>query len=790
MNVPHITCSIIFISGCNWYVTQEMIDAAGDRDGDGYRSVLVGGLDCDDADPEVRPGALEICEDNKDNDCNGFVDDIGEGGVLWYLDTDLDGYGSAESTFEACLDWNKPGWSLRSGDCDDHSAARNPGVGDASCNQLDDDCDGQVDEDAPELEWYLDTDGDGYGGTGQSVRSCSQVPGSVSNAGDCDDTNSDIYPGASDPPYDGVDADCGGDSDYDADGDGFDGVLYGGTDCDDAWAHVFPGGSELCDGLDGNCDGVVDSPPPPTAATWYIDNDQDGFGTASDVLIACDQPLGYVSQGTDCDDGSAAISPAQVDDDCDGQDNNCNAVADEDVPPSAYLDYHPDVDGDGFGAQGSAALVACSQPVAHVANADDCDDLNNTIHPLATEICDGGDNDCDGLVDEALPTEGTTLNGVNYALTNAIATAIAGDIIDICPGTWDVAPLSFVSGDDLTLRGVAAREDSILRSSTGETLLSATNATLLIDTLTITGTIDGTTAIDITDDSVITIRNAVIRDNVASGIRVLDEPASSLRIESSLIDGNSAFTHTGGGIHVFSDSHVTLIDTTISNNIATGGGGVWMKTTSTASLNMDSCIIESNETTEEDGGGLSILGTEAIIRSSRIANNTATRSGGGLMHTIGTLYMFDTEIENNTADYGGGLTSLNSAETHLETCSITNNFSVLSGGGTSILNNSSLRLNNVSVDENETLGDGGGAFIASNASLELLTTAGSTTITNNTATSGGGAFISADGSWLDSSGADWGTGSNDNTPNDVFYNNSTYNYAGPASFSCSSLSCL
>ena len=75
------------------------------------------------------------------------------------------------------------------------------------------------------------------------------------DSADCAPDDANIYPGAPDEPYDGVDSDCDEGEEYDLDGDGVDGLEGGGEDCDDQNAAVYPGAAELADGLDNDCDG-------------------------------------------------------------------------------------------------------------------------------------------------------------------------------------------------------------------------------------------------------------------------------------------------------------------------------------------------------------------------------------------------------------------------------------------------------------------------------------------------------------------------------------------------------
>ena len=180
------------------------VDPDIDADGDGVPA----SVDCDDADAEVFPGAPEVCN-NIDDDCDDAVDE----GVLetFYNDNDGDGWGNPLLSVEACT---APEGSVSDGtDCDDTDPEIFPGAVDV-CNNIDDDCDDEIDEDGSETI-YADLDGDGWGDDEAPGTGCPD-DGWASEGGDCDDTDGLISPGQPTDYCDGKDTDCDGTIDEDS----------------------------------------------------------------------------------------------------------------------------------------------------------------------------------------------------------------------------------------------------------------------------------------------------------------------------------------------------------------------------------------------------------------------------------------------------------------------------------------------------------------------------------------------------------------------------------------------
>ncbi|MFI1771825.1 MopE-related protein, partial [Thalassobellus citreus] len=331
--------------------------------------------DCDDTNATVYPNAPELC-DGLDNNCDGQIDE----GVMitFYADTDGDGYGDASNTVQACA--APTGYVPDNTDCDDANATVYSNAPEL-CDGLDNNCDGQIDE-GVKTTFYADTDSDGFGDASNTVQACTAPTGYVPDNTDCDDTNANLNPNA----------------------------------------------IEVCDGIDNNCDGQIDEG---VITTFYADTDGDGFGGAATNIQACSAPAGYVPNNTDCDDTNANINPNATEI-CDGIDNNCDGQIDEGVTTT----YYADTDGDGFG-DSLSSTQACSLPIGYVTNDTDCNDANATVYPGAPELCDGLDNNCDGiipepqvqdLIDQTVFTSFTfpTINGSNLSGNEAYYTESLG----------------------------------------------------------------------------------------------------------------------------------------------------------------------------------------------------------------------------------------------------------------------------------------------------------------------------------------------------------------------------
>jgi len=236
------------------------------------------------------------------------------------------------------------------------------------CNGIDDDCDGSVDEGLL-TTYYADADGDGYGSDVSTTQACSVPVGYVSIGGDCNDNNNSINPDAVEI-CNGVDDDCDGNIDN--------GIVL--SEC------------QICD--EGN---LIDLP----IIDWYQDADGDGFGNASISIADCLQPDGYVSNSTDCDDTDETITTVcfNVIVSTAGTGGSITPLGQTNVnqgnnqlytitPDCGYEIVDVLVNGNSIGAVDSYTFENVQ-----------ADQTISVTFSLKAEVCNGLDDDCDGITD-------------------------------------------------------------------------------------------------------------------------------------------------------------------------------------------------------------------------------------------------------------------------------------------------------------------------------------------------------------------------------------------------------
>ncbi len=199
--------------------------------------------------------------------------------TVWYADNDIDGYGNLNATLSSCT--QPSGYVADNTDCNDNNSAIHPGATEI-CDNIDNDCDGMTDEGLPVFTYYADADGDNYGSNSNFITTCQSLPpmGYLTISGDCDDANAAVHPGV----------------------------------------------TEICNGIDDDCDGSIDNGT--IISTYYADTDGDGYGDMNVSVVACVQPAGYVSDNTDCNDAQNSIHPGATEL-CNGIDEDCDGVVDD-----------------------------------------------------------------------------------------------------------------------------------------------------------------------------------------------------------------------------------------------------------------------------------------------------------------------------------------------------------------------------------------------------------------------------------------------------------------------------
>ena len=428
-----------------------------DADADGH----VAADDCDDTNPTIHPGAVEVC-DGIDQDCDGVADEDASDAPTWYLDGDSDGAGDPAVSVTACA---APADHVDTGDdCDDADSAVAPGAVEQPGDEVDQDCDGA------ELCFVdADDDGDRPVDTPTVVSDdldCTDAGEATATepAADCDDTDPTVASILAEVPGDGTDQDCDGLElcFVDADEDGFateaestapsadlacaePGLLSATaprTDCDDTNATIHPDAAEGAgDEVDQDCDG---------GEVCFVDADGDGERPdALATVVSTDPDCADAGEATaaaptaDCDDTDPAISSSAVEQAGDAVDQDCDGTE------LCWADLDEDGHGDAAGATVASTDTDCADPgeAATTDPLDDCDDTDPASHPLATEVVgDGVDQDCDG-------TEVCYVDADGDAHAEAGGSTVVSSDID-CAGAGeatDTTPVDDCDDTDVTI---------------------------------------------------------------------------------------------------------------------------------------------------------------------------------------------------------------------------------------------------------------------------------------------------------------------------------------------------
>jgi hypothetical protein len=476
------------------------IDEGFDLDGDGFTSC---NGDCNDNNQQISPNALEVCN-NVDDDCDGNID---EG-----FDTDGDGFTSCngdcnennptiypgapetcnskdddcDGTVDEGFDLDGDGYTSCAGDCDDNNSQINPGIAEI-CNGINDDCDAFIDE-------GFDVDGDGY----------------TTCQGDCNDNNALVNPGAAEICGNGIDDNC----DATAAGDstvfnpnfpiqatavcGSDLSLIAGPQLINACGNEVV--SYQDEYVNGGCGGIIirewrahrgalliavfqqlitltDDIIPTIVCPSDITATAGIFGstsvsysaTASDNCSSVN--VSYVpASGSSFGVGTTLVTASAVD--------NCGNIAtctfNVTVYPFFPSTYYQDLDGDGYGNPAVTQFTNIPPP-GYVTNSSDCNDNNAAVNPIAIEICNGFDDNCDSIVDEGCCTISIALQPNNAPCLNVNNGSIT---VSISNGT---APYSYLWSNGATtssLSNLAAGVYSVTVTD-GNGCQASGNATVL-----------------------------------------------------------------------------------------------------------------------------------------------------------------------------------------------------------------------------------------------------------------------------------------------------------------------
>lgn len=608
----------------------------------------------------------------------------------------------------------------------DQSDQDGDGIGDV-CDE-DHDGDGILNDDdnCPDLAStnQMDTDHDGIGNV---CDPCTNIDRDeyCAEDGDCDDTNSSIYPDAAEV-CDGVDNNCNAAIDEgvtiifyrDRDGDGYGniaetvpacvaplGYVADPNDCDDENDAIHPDAAEKCNDLDDNCNGETDEGV--EYADYFPDTDGDGFGSAAaDPVHSCMPIEGAVTNNGDCNDGITEINP-DAEEICNARDDNCNAEIDEGLE---YATYYPDEDHDGFGAMNSEGTRSCELVDGAVTNDEDCNDGDESIHSQAVDIaCDGIDQDCSGAdecefmvwyVDASSGDDdknGTSWADAKATIQGAIDAAGSGHSIWVTGGHFRLSRSIAINKSLRIYGGFAGNEERLLdrRLVDAYSIISNRND----GTRNRCFEIEGDIAV-IIDGFIVTggggqaYGGGGIYAHGTEAALVEFSIANCLFVENS-VDFNDTNIDTGGGALLIEYGRATIVACAFISNHAHNGGAI---SNYYSTIRVVSSFFIGNNVQDADyyiaprfGGAIYNVNADGVsISNCYFAQNIASRGGAvANEHTTGTVIrnsiFWNNDVFQDRGDlgYGGGIHS-RGGDLTVTNCTFSGNSAENGGGAISV----------------------------------------------------------------------------------------------------------
>ncbi len=441
-------------------------------------------------------------------------------------------------------------------------------------------------------------------------------------------------------------------------------------DCDDTNKAVFPGASEVCDGVDNDCDGDVDEG---VTETQYADADGDNYGDAGAPVATCGETTaGVVHNDADCDDTDAAVNP--MGDEtlvlCDGLDNDCDGAADggfrvpDDYPlpsqavgaaqdgdtvcvaPGTYED-NIDFGGDDVWLYGyGGAEVTTVVGVADEGPVLSFDTRESPAAKVSGLTISGGD-DATGA--------GVYIRGADPTLEDLVIADNSCDNAEgSCYGTGLYAEDSEFVGERLVIRGNVQRSTyTYYPYNYGAGMALVRSSPTLVD-------------VTLTENTIEFPANAYYGAGAGAGLYVNggDPDVTRLTATGNIIQYDGTTYGYGAGIYLYSTrgwyQNVVLADNEVRSMYAYGAGAMLGDYATPTFTNL---VVANNttggaETISAYGGGMFIGYDAAYVENADIVGNTATATtggGGGAMYAYYYSYptFLNVSVWGNTSSIAG-----------------------------------------------------------------------------------------------------------------------------------------